>query len=194
MLDIQLRVGFRQRSQVEAQADALRQLDQTRRVQLLVELGLTRQDDPQHLLLGGLDAGQQADLLQHLVRQVLRLVDDQQHSAAVRVLLHQEFVERRQQFRLLHAERLEAELHQHALQEFDRRDLRLVDLRDHHVLLELLEEGLDQRGLARADLAGDHHEAVREPDRRLHVRLGARMVLRQIQERGIRRQPERQLV
>ncbi len=187
-------VRLGERGQVEAQADALRQLDQHRRVQLVVELGLAGQDDAQHLLLGRLDAGEQADLLEHLVREVLRFIDDQQHAAAVRILLDQEFVERRQQLRLLHAERLEAELHQHGLQEFDRRDLRLVDLRDHHVLLELLEEGLDQGGLARADLAGDHHEAVGEPDRRLHVRLGARMVLRQVQELRVRSQPEGQFV
>ena len=89
-------------------------------------------------------------------------------------------------------ERAEAELHQHGLQELDRRDLRLVDLRDDHVLLDFLQEGLDQRGLAGADLAGDHDEAVREPDRRLHVRLGARVDLAQVQERRVRAEPERQ--
>ena len=56
-------------------------------------------------------------------------------------------------------------------------DLGLVDLRDHHVLFQLAQEGFDQRGLAGADFTGDDHETIREPDGGLHVRLGARMVL-----------------
>jgi hypothetical protein len=55
-------------------------------------------------------------------------------------------------------------------------------------------KGLDQGGLAGADLAGDHHEPVGEPDRRFHVRLGARMLLAQIQELRVRAQAERQLM
>ena len=109
-------------------------------------------------------------------------------------MLDQEFVQRREQLRLLHAEGLKTELHQERLQEFDCGHLRLVDLGDDDVLLELFEERLDQSRFARADFAGDHDEAVREPDRRFHVCLGTRVVLRQIQERGIRRQSERKLV
>ncbi len=179
---------------MEAQAHALRELDQLRRVELVVELGLPRQDDAQHLVLGGLHAREHADLLEHLVAEVLRLVDDQQHLAAVGVLLDQEIVERREHLGLPHLEGLEAELHQHALQELDRRHLRLVDLADHHVLLQLAQEGFDQRGLARADFPGDDDEAVGEPDGRLHVRLGARMVLAQVQELRVRTEAERQLV
>jgi hypothetical protein len=156
--------------------------------------GWPAEDDPEHLLLRRLDAGQQPDLLEHAVREVLGLVHDQHDLAARRVLLDQELVERRDQLGLAHLERLEAELDQHRLQEFDRRHLRLRDLRDDDVLLELAQEGLEQRRLAGADLAGDDDEAVGEPDRRLHVRLGARMVLRQVQERRVRAQPERQLV
>jgi hypothetical protein len=108
------------------------------------------------------------------------------------VLLDEEAVQRREELRLLHLEGREAELHQHGLQELDGRDLRLVDLRDDDVFFKLAQEGLDQRGLARADLAGDHHEPVGEPDGRLHVRLGARMVLRQVQELRVRAEPEGQ--
>ena len=110
-----------------------------------------------------------------LQRQILRLVDDQQHLAAGGVLLDEEAVEGRDQLGLLHLERREAELDQHGLQEFDGGDLGLVDLRDDDVRIELAQEALDERRLARADLSGDHDEAVGEPDGRLHVRLGARM-------------------
>ncbi|MFO1409517.1 MAG: hypothetical protein U1F06_03965 [Steroidobacteraceae bacterium] len=178
--------------EVEAQAHALRELDQFRRVELLVQLRLAGEDDAQHLLLRRLDAGEHAHLLEHALGEVLRLVDDQQHLAAGGVLLDEEVVERRQQLGLLHLEGREAELRQHRLQELDRRDLRLVDLGDDHVLAQLLQEGLDQRGLAGADFPGDHDEAVGEPDGRLHVRLGARVALAEVQELRVRAQPEGQ--
>ena len=194
MADVRAHLRLGQRAQVEAQPHALAQLDEVLGVELCVQLGLAREDDAQHLLLGRLDAGEQAHFLEHLVREVLRLVDDQQHLAAVRVLLDQEVVERGEQFGLAHAERAEPELRQQALQEFDRRDLRLVDLRDDDVLVDFLEERFDQRGLARADLARNHDEAVREPDRRLHVRLGAGVDLARIQERRVRAEPEREFL
>ena len=178
---------------METQADALRELHQLRRIEFFVELGLAGENDAQHLLLRGLDAGQHADFLEHLQREVLRLVDDQQHLAAGGVLLDEEAVEGRDQLGLLHLEGREAELDQHRLQEFDRVDLGLVDLRDDDVRIELAQEAFDERGLARADLAGDDDEAVGEPDGRLHVRLGARMGPGQVQELRVRAQAERQL-
>ena len=192
--DVGLGLFRRQRREVEAQADALHQLDQLRRVELLVELGLPGQDDPEHLLLRRLDAGEHPDLLEHAVREVLRLVHDQEDLASGRVLLDEELVQRRDQLGLAHLERREAELDQHGLEELDRGDLGLRDLRDDDVLLELAQEGLEERRLAGTDLARDHDEAVGEPDRRLHVRLGARMVLGQVEERRIRAEPERQLI
>ena len=183
-----------QRAEVEAQAHALHQLDQLGRIELLVELGLPGQDDAHHLFLGGLDAGQQPDLLEHLEREVLRLVDDEQHLAAGSVLLDQETVDGGDELGLLHLEGREAELDQHRLQEFDRRHLRLVDLRDDDVGVELAQETLDEGGLAGADFAGDHHEAIREPDGGFHVRLGARMHARQVQELRVGAEPERQFL
>ena len=112
---------------MKAQANALRELLELGRIELVIELGLARQNDAQHLVLGGLDAREQTHFLEHALRQVLRLIDHQHHLAASAVLLEQEIVERREQLRLLHVERLEAELHQHRLQELDRRHLRLVD-------------------------------------------------------------------
>ncbi len=120
MPDVGAQVFARQRAQVETQADALRELHQFRRIEFFVELGLAGENDAQHLLLGGLDAGQQADFFEHLEREILRFVDDQQHLAAGRVLLDEEAVERGDQLGLLHLEGREAELHQHRLQEFDR--------------------------------------------------------------------------
>jgi hypothetical protein len=110
------------------------------------------------------------------------------------VLLGQKLIERRQHFRLFHVERCEAELHEHGLQKSRGGELRLIDLRDHHVRLELAQESLDQRGLACADLTRDHDETVGEPDGRFHVRLGAGMLFAEVQELRVRTEPERELM
>src|SRR6185503_12357345 len=56
------------------------------------------------------------------------------------------------------------------------------------------EEALNQRGLAGADLARNHDETVGEPDRRLHVRLGACVLLAGEQELRIGSQPKRRFL
>ncbi len=194
MIDIGDGLGARERGQVEAQSHALHELNQFPGIELLVELGLSREDDAQHLLLGRLDAREHANFLEHLVAQVLRLVDDQHDLASGDVLLGEKLVEGRQHLGLFHVERREAELHEHGLQECRGGELRLIDLRDHDFRLELAQERLDQGGLARTDLARDHHEAIGEPDGRLHVRLGACMLLAEIQELRVRTQAEGELM
>ena len=179
---------------MEAQAHALRELKQFGRIELVVELRLSGENDAQRLFLGGLDAGQHAHFLEHAVAEVLRLVDYQQHLAPADVLFHQELIQRRQDLRLLHVEGREAELHQDGLQKRRGRELGLVDLRHDGIGLQFAQEGFDQCGLAGADFTGDHHETVGEPNRRLHVRLGARMLLAQVQELRVRAQAERQFM
>jgi hypothetical protein len=74
-------VGFHlvglERLEVIAPGDALGQLPEVAAVQHLAQLGLADQDDLQQFLLGGLEVGEQPDLLQHVGPEVLRLVDDQ---------------------------------------------------------------------------------------------------------------------
>ena len=60
-----MHLGGGERRQMEAQANTLRELLELGRVELVVELGLAGQDDPQHLLLGGLDTGEQPHFFQH---------------------------------------------------------------------------------------------------------------------------------
>ncbi len=128
------------------------------------------------------------------MRQILGFVDDQQNLAPADVLFDQELIQRRQNLRLLHIEGREAELHQDRLQKRRRRQLGLVDLRDHRVGLQFAQERLDQGGLAGADFAGYHHETVGKPDRRFHVRFGARMLFAQVQKLRVRTQAKRQFV
>ncbi len=155
------------------------------------QLGLPRDDDAQQLLFLQLEAGQETHLLEHLARQILRFVDDEQNLLAGRVLLDHEVLDHRQQLDLALAERLEPELDEQGLQELDGRQLRLADVREHDVVRQLGEKAFDQRRLAGADVARDDDEAVCEPDRRLHVRFGACMLLAGKQELRVRREPER---
>ena len=70
-------LGFGQRVEVVARDHALRQLLELGPREHRAQLGLADQDDLQQLALVGLQVGQQAQLLEHVGRQVLRLVDDQ---------------------------------------------------------------------------------------------------------------------
>jgi len=67
---------------VVAGGDALGELPQVIPRQEVAQFFLTNQDDLQQLLFGGLEIGQQADLLQSGWRKVLCLIDDEDRSAA----------------------------------------------------------------------------------------------------------------
>ena len=69
----------RQGRQVVAGGDALRELPQLAPSQHLRELRLADEDDLDELLGVGLEVGDEADLLEDLGREVLGLVDEQDH-------------------------------------------------------------------------------------------------------------------
>jgi len=94
VLDVVRRLLLGQRVEVEARHHPLRELLQFGLEQHVAQLGLADQDDLQQLALVGLQVGQQAQLLQHVDRQVLRLVDDQHVVQPRGVGAQQEFVER----------------------------------------------------------------------------------------------------
>ena len=83
----------RERLQVKARDDALRELLEVGPLEHRAQLGLADQDDLQELALVGLEVRQQAQLLEHLGRELLRLVDDQDVVLADCVRLQQEVVE-----------------------------------------------------------------------------------------------------
>ena len=72
-----------------AQRQALAQLPQLGLLQALFEFGLSHQNDLQQLLGEGLEIGQHADLFQHFVGKVLRLVDDQHRRFAGAIAVEQ---------------------------------------------------------------------------------------------------------
>src|SRR5579863_8802163 len=75
-----------------AHGDALAELSQTGIPQFLFEFGLTRKDDLQQFLVGGFEIRKQANFLEDLKGQVLRLVNDQNRGFSVAVALQQPLV------------------------------------------------------------------------------------------------------
>ncbi|MNV59860.1 hypothetical protein D3C71_1523050 [compost metagenome] len=73
---------------------SLRQLLHRRARHHRAQLGLADEDDLQQLALAGFQIGQQTQLLQHVSRQVLRLVDDEHVVAAAGVRRQQRGIER----------------------------------------------------------------------------------------------------
>ncbi len=72
-----------------AAGNALRQLAQVVAREQFPQLGLTDQDDLQQLLLRRLEVRQQADLLEHVGREILCFVDDENRSPAVGMSVQQ---------------------------------------------------------------------------------------------------------
>ena len=77
MADVVLGFLGRERVQVEARDHALGELLEVRALEHRAQLGLADQDDLQQLPLVGLEVGEKAQLLEHLGREHLRLVDDE---------------------------------------------------------------------------------------------------------------------
>jgi hypothetical protein len=88
----------RQRIEVVAAGDALRELPQVLARQQFAQLRLADQDDLQQLLGFGLQVGEQADVLEHLRGEVLRFIDDQHDAPALRVRPQQIAIEHVHQF------------------------------------------------------------------------------------------------
>ena len=158
-------LGFGQRAEVETCDHPLGQLLQRRRGQQLAQFVLADQDDLQQLALGRLEVGQQAQLLQHVGREVLRLVDDQHAAVSGGVAAQQEDVERVEV--VLHRRRARRRIRQGDVKLFADR---LQQLADGQLGVEdvghmaasgnLLQEAAADGGLAGADVAGQQHETA----------------------------------
>jgi hypothetical protein len=167
--DVGAGLGIRQRPEVVARDHALGQLFQLGLGQHGAQLGLADQDDLQQLALAGLQVGQQAQLFQHLGRQVLRLVDHQHVVVALGVAVQQVAVDGVDI--AFHAQRaggcgrqLDAELVADRQQQFLDRQLGIEDVGQAAVVGNLLDEAAAHRGLAGADLARQQDEAAAAAD------------------------------
>ena len=97
VIEVALRLRRRQRAEVAAVGDALVHLPQLRAAQDRRQLGLADEDDLQQLRRVGLEVGEQAQVLEGVGVEVLRLVDDQGGDRAVGVAAAEEGVQRLEQ-------------------------------------------------------------------------------------------------
>ncbi len=195
MPQVGLGLGLIQRQQVIARGDALGELAQLGLRHDAAQLRLAQQDDLQQFLGGGFQIGEQADLLQRLVGEVLRLVHDQHHAQAPGVGVDQEGVERIDQRleRIAPAGKVDLQLLGDALEQLDRSQARIEHQGHAHVVGQLLQQQPAQRGLSRAHLAGELHEtaAAALADAVEQVRQRVAVALAQEDEARIGRDRER---
>ena len=125
--------------------------------------------------------------------EVLRLVHDQHGALALRVHLDQEMHEVVVQLDVFLAPHLEPEGEAHPLQQPPRLAAGVAHEPHHQRLVEALEQAADQRGLARADLAGDEQERGVVQQAVLHQEQRPHVVLGEVQEPRVRPQRERLL-
>ena len=89
VLDVPGALVARERAQVIAAGDALRELAQVRLLEQRAQFFLADQDDLQQLGRRRLEVREQAHLFERLRTEVLRFVDDQHDASAARVRLEQ---------------------------------------------------------------------------------------------------------
>src|SRR5262249_53134840 len=182
------------RAEMAPDADPLPQLAQVLGGELLLQLGLTEQHDLQQLRSLGLEVREQPQLLERLGREILRLVDDQQHAAPLAARLDEEGIEYVGELGTRFAERRQPELAVDRLEQLERRQRRIEQERHFGLRAEPPQQGAAQRRLPGADLPGDRHEPfalldpVDEVPEHLAVRSG------QVEEARIRAEREGLLV
>ena len=160
----------------------------------VAQLRLADQHQLDQLVLVGVDVGEHPELLERLGREVLRLVEDQHGAPAGGVFLDQEVLELGEELHVAgvglgrHPER-----HQHPVQELAAVALGVGDQPDGEVLGQAPEQVAQQRGLAGADLAGDHRDRRMRQHAVLEHRVGAGVVLRPVEEVGVGQERERPL-
>ena len=94
MPDVRPRVVHGERLEVIAGRDALGELTEILALEQRDQLGLADQDDLQKLLSRRFQIREEPDLLEHLGREILRLVDDDDRASAARVRIEQVAIER----------------------------------------------------------------------------------------------------
>ncbi len=186
-------LGLPERLDVVAERDPLLQLPELLAPELGMELRLAHQDDLEELVARGLEVREEPDLLERRHVEVLGLVEDQDGVPVRAPLLDQEAVEGDESLGVREAGRGHAPLLERVLEEALERKRGVEDEGDAGVAAEALQQRVEERRLARSDLAGEREKplalahAVDELRQRLAVTLGRE------EEARVRRRPEGRL-
>ena len=157
--DIPVRVLPVERIQVERNRDALPKLLELAHGQLAPKRRLTHQDDLQELGRLGLGVGQHPDLFEHDGRQVLCLVDDQDHRTVLGELAHQKPVELEHQLLFGQPGVGQIQLVADGLQQALGAQVRVGDHGRNGLVAQLVQQHVAEHRLARPGLTGDQGEA-----------------------------------
>ena len=179
--------------QVIARDDALRELPQFRARQHRGELRLAEQDDLQQLALVRFQIGEQPHLLQHVGREILRLVDDQHRVPAPGMGVEQVVVDAvDEHLDAGIAGRVgDAEFDADGREQFLHRQLGVEDVGDIAGFRNLLEQAAADGRLARSDLAGEQDESAIAAHAVEQVRERLLVALAQVEVARVRRNGER---
>jgi hypothetical protein len=191
--DVVLRLLAAQRGQVVARGHALGELAQLVPAQHLLQLRLAHEHDLDELLGVRLQVRDEADLLQHLRREVLRLVDEEDDVAALRARLEQEPVERVHVVLQGRTRGRDVQVFEDGAQQLGRGQGGVEHERGGGARIEARQEVARERGLARADLARDEDEPALLLAPELEVREGLGVTLGEVQVLGVGGQVERLL-
>ncbi len=94
MMDVRMGLAALERLEMKIDGNALRELAQFGAAQLRAQLGLTDEQNLENQILVRIDVRQQSQLFEHLDRQVLRFVENQQGAPAFGVLAYERIDER----------------------------------------------------------------------------------------------------
>src|SRR5207249_2741148 len=161
VVDVLLGIVGAQRFQPVEDRDALAELTQLGAGELLLELRLSDEEELDQLVALILEVGEQADLLELVALEVLRLVENQDRVVSARAGLPQEPLERRNRLGL--AERAgvrEPEAQADVLEQLVTRQRGVGDERYDRARLVLGEHVVERGGLSGADLACDQDERL----------------------------------
>ena len=159
MLDVLADFVAIQRAQVIADRDALAKLAKVVIVQAITQLGLAHEDDLQQFAIVGLQIGEEANLFEEFVGEVLRFVDDEDGVAAGVRLGEEEAVDFGNGFKAVHALNFETEFHGDGLDELVGIENGIEDERGRKLRPELFQQRAAKGRLAGTDFAGDLDES-----------------------------------
>ena len=193
VFDVGRGIGRRQCFEVVTRSDALRQLAQVGARQLLGELRLTDQNNPQQLALVGFEVRQQTQLLEYICGEVLGFVDEQNRGTTTRVAGQQMGIDAVDELfgATACSGRIDAQLIADGLEQLYGVEARVQDERDVDHRRHLGEQAATERCFAGTHFAGEHHKAAGIVQSVHQVRECLAMALRQKQEPRVGRNRER---
>ena len=144
------------RRQMEIRRHALRELRQVGPAHRVAQFGLADQDQLQQFVLVRIDVGEHAQLFQRFPAQVLRLVENQDDPALFGIFLDEVSLKQPEQIDIGGLRRRHLiERQQDPAQQLAAVAMGIGDQADPHIVADLFQQVMQQRRLARTDLAGD---------------------------------------